>query len=299
MTPGAAMRSAAAFVLLTCIAADARGLSPQGGEARSTLTEVLRSSTDRRALERAASTLARSPDPRDLALLGQLLRDAAFLARLDDLQDGKTVHLSRVMAALAEHPSPQAAELCLTLAEDPVYLAEGDRKSFLLEVLAKVRPMSERTAALFQGANEEGYFGFNARLLIANSSPRALALFESMMLDQEAPIESRVECLHVGIVPHRIEPPILQAADRIVSRASEHAIVIGVIESVFDFRQQWFGLESGISKPPPWQRASGESRRLALRLAGIARARNDLDPELRAAVDRAWKTLQALSAGQK
>ena len=35
-------------------------------------------------------------------------------------------------------------------------------------------------------------------------SPRALALFETMMLDKETPLEARVECLHVS--SYRIAP---------------------------------------------------------------------------------------------
>ena len=108
--------------------------------------EILRASTDRDALEQAASALARSHDPADLDLLGRLLRDQRFLARLDDLSGLKTRHLSRVIATLGEHPTPQIVELCLMLAEDPVFGAEGDRKSFVLEVLGAVRPMEARTS---------------------------------------------------------------------------------------------------------------------------------------------------------
>jgi hypothetical protein len=246
--------------------------------------EVLVSSTDRDALERAASALARSGDAASVAYLGQLLRDPAFLARLDDLSTLKTFHLGQVMSALAEHPTPPIVELCLALAEDPVFTAEGDRKSFALEILAAVKPMSERTAAVFQRANEEGYFGFNARLIAANGSPRALALFESMMLDKRQPVESRIECLHVGILPRRTEGAILAAADRVLSRTSESAIAGAVIESVFDFRQQWFGLESGIGRPPGWQAAPPSALRPALALADKALARRDLKPSLRQAV---------------
>ena len=69
------------------------------------------SSTDRDVLERAASALARSGDAASVAYLGQLLRDPAFLARLDDLSTLKTFHLGQVMSALAEHPTPPIVEL--------------------------------------------------------------------------------------------------------------------------------------------------------------------------------------------
>src|SRR2546423_12777830 len=140
-------------VLVTLAGAGSTGICQQVSSPGSTARTVLKTSTDREALERAASTLARSGDEGDLALLGQLLRSREFLARLDDLSNLQTRHLSRVMAALAERPTPQILELCLTLAEDPVFVAEGDRKSFVLELLAKVKPMNEPTAAVFQRSN--------------------------------------------------------------------------------------------------------------------------------------------------
>jgi hypothetical protein len=256
--------------------------------------QVLRSSTDGEALERAAISLVRSGTSSNLEVLSRFLRDPGFLRRLDPSPGLKTLHLSKVMAALAEHPTPQVADLCLTLAEDPAYVAVDDRESFLLEIIAKLKPMSQRAADVFQAANEQGYFGFNARLLTANASPRALALFETMMLDKDTPVESRVECLHVAVLPHRSELPILQAADRIVSRASERGIVIGVIESVFDFRQEWFGIESGISGSPAWQTASAGSLRFAAALAAKMLQRRDLTATLHNKVEHERRTIVSL-----
>ena len=261
---------------------------PSGG--RSTSRDVLRSSTNRDSLERAAIAVVRSGDSRDLAFLGQLLRGNEFLARLDD--QPATAHLSRVMRAMAEHPTPQIVDLCLTLAEDPVFIASGDRKSFVLELLGAVRPMDDRTAGVFQRANAEGYFAFNARLLADNGSPRALGLFESMMLDKSVPAEDRIQCLHVSIVPRRAEPAMLRVAEHVLSRTSERSIAGGVVESVFDYHQQWFGLESGISEPAGWGSAPTESLRIAMPLADSALARRDLAPALRETVSRARRTVE-------
>lgn len=260
----------------------------------SNFEQVLRSSTDADALQRVAVSLADSGTSSNLELLGRFLRDPGFLGRLDPSPAGKTRHLSKVMAALSEHPSAQVADLCLTLAEDPAFVAVDDRESLLLEAIAKVKPMSERALEVFRNANDQGYFGFNARLLTANASPRALALFETMMLDKETPLEARVECLHVSVLPHRTELPILQAADRILSRASERGIISGTIESVFDFRQTWFGIESGISGSPAWQTASAESLRFAATLAAKVLQRRDLTPSLRNKVEGERGTIVSL-----
>jgi hypothetical protein len=253
----------------------------QPGIALSAAREVVRSSSNRVELEQAASALAGSSDPRDLTLLGQLLRDRGFLGRLDDSEKLQTLHLGKVMETLASHPSPQTAALCLTLANDPVFLAEDDRKSLLLVALAAVKPMSVRAVAVFQQTNEEGYFSSNAVLLAGNGSPRALTVFESMMLDHEVPIARRIDLLHASIVPRRTELPILGEADRMVSRTSEPALAAGVIESVFDFQPSWFGRTSNIRMPPPWTSASPDSLRAALQLAEKAEARPRLSPSLR------------------
>src|SRR5262245_26220757 len=263
------MRKAIVLAVMFALAACGSVSSSQRETSGLTAREVLKSSTDREALERAAITLARSGDAGDFALLGQLLRDREFLARLDDLNNVATFHLSRVIAALAEHPTQQLVDLCLTLAEDPVFL-ENDRKSLVLEFLASVKPMSERTAAVFQRSNDEGYFAFNALLLAGNGSPRALRLFESMMLSKDVPAEIRIESLHRSVLPRRTDPVILASADRILSRTSERIIVNAIVESAFDFQQQWFGIESGIPAAPKWENTSTDGLRGALALADKA-----------------------------
>jgi hypothetical protein len=289
----ASMRAAVVFVALWTAACCVHAYQTASA-GLSNAEQVLRSSTDGNALEGAAVSLARSGTSSNLELLSRFLRDPGFLSRLDSSQDLKTRHLGNVMAALAEHPTQQVADLCLTLAEDPVYVAVDDRESFLLEIIAKVKPMSQRAADVFQTANEQGYFAFNSRLLTENASPRALALFETMMLDIDTPVESRVECLHVSVLPHRTELRILKAADQIVSRASERGIVIGVTESVFDFQQKWFGIESGISGSPAWQTASSDSLRFAAALAAKTLQRRDLTASLHNKVEHERGTIVSL-----
>jgi hypothetical protein len=291
----ATMRVRAAVFFVALWTAAGRGYAYQAASSEgSNAVQVLRSSTDAEVLQRTAISIARSGTAANLEVLGRLLHDPEFLRRLDPSPDFKTAHLSKVMAALAEHPTPQVADLCLSLAEDPAYIAVDDRQSFLLEIVAKVKPMSQRAADLFRNANEQGYFAFNARLLTENASPRALALFETMMLDRDEPLESRVECLHVSFVPHRTELPILQVADQIVARASERGLVLGVTESVFDFRQEWFGIESGIAGSPSWQTASPDSLRLAAAWAAKLLQRRDLTASLHKRVEQQRSTILSL-----
>jgi hypothetical protein len=107
-----------------------------------------------------------------------------------------------------------------------------------------------------------------------------------MMIDKTVPVESRIESLHKAILPRRVEPTILVSADRILSGTREPAIATAVIESLFDFQQRWFGIESGVSGPPKWEGASTDTLRSALALADKALARRDLNPALRTTVSR-------------
>jgi hypothetical protein len=73
-----------------------------------------------------------------------------------------------------------------------------------------------------------------------------------------------------------------------------------VVESVFGFRQEWFGIESGISQPPAWENASDDALRSAVTLADKALRRLDLTAALRATVSQARRTIaQVLSARGK
>jgi hypothetical protein len=280
-----------AFLVYICAAA---GLSQQVSVPPGQPPQVLRTSSDPEALERAASALARSKDDRDLELLARLLRDDSFLKRLDKPGNPKAYHLGRVMAVLAEHPTERTAHLCLMLADDSIFLAEDARQIYLLETLAAVKPMSEPAAAVFRRTNEEGYFASNASLLAANGGPRALGLFESMMLQRNVPVERRIDCLHAAVVPRRTELPILRTCGRILSHTTERALAAGVIESVFEYKPEWFGLAVNSPTPPAWQSARPETLRFAFTLADQALGRREIDPKLRKKVAKTKEDIAQL-----
>jgi hypothetical protein len=253
--------------------------------------DVLRSSTDRAALERAASALARNGDETSLGRLQQLLTDATFLARLDDIAAAETRHVAAVIAALGERPNPRVVALCELLAEHPVFVSLIDRKGPVLDVLASAAPMTDKTAAIFERSNDDGYFSSNALLLAANGSPAALRVFESMMGDTTQPAANRVESLHRGLVPRRHQVAILRMASRILAKTRERAIALGTVESIFDYKQEWFGIESRMIKPEGWNNVSTDVRQAALVVADQALARRDLTAALRALVTEQRRTL--------
>jgi hypothetical protein len=237
---------------------------------------ILATSRDRGALEAAAVELASSGDRAAIADLGQFLRAGDALARLDNLASPpeKALHLSRVFAALQQHPSPATAELCLVVLRSPDFLADDDRKIFLLPALAAVRPMSESVLDVFRQTNAEGYYNLNALLLVKNGSPNALVLFEEMIRDAGIEPSQRVDALHSAVLPYRTQLAVFQAMNHLLDADLPDEVRVGVIETIFDNRSaDWFGVRKFPPTPPPWETASDEALRLVLAMADKVRTR--------------------------
>ena len=261
--------------------------------------EVLKTSHDREALEEAAKLLAASDDPAFLKALGDFLGRGEALARLDDLGDPsfKTYHLARVLRELEQQPSAATAELCLRLVHEPDFLADDDRKIFLLPALAAVKPMSEQTVEVFRRTNAEGYENLNVRLLVMNGSPLALALFEGMIRDEESPAERRVDGLHAAVLPYRTELAVLRSVDRLLAGDLAEPVRIGAVETVFDYRsREWFGPAKSPPAPQPWESAATEALRFVLGLGDRVTARGGLPPTLAEAVARTVRLVREILA---
>ena len=273
-----------------------------GSEQLLSNVDVLRSSGDPDSLERAAVALASSGNAEAIAQLGEFLRRADFLYRLDDLTDSdvKTLHLQEVMAALQAHPNAAIGELCVALSEDETFMSDDERMDFILETLSAVVPMTEEGADLFRRTNVEGYFAFNAPLLVKNGSPRALELFEWMMQDRNVPGNRRIDSLHRSLLPYRTILPVLNSVQRLLAANLEFPVAVGLIETIFDFQsRRWFGPAIGAPKPPAWESASDEVLHAILRLAEQSRNRGDWPQPLLVAIDQTVETVEQILASRK
>jgi len=263
---------------------------------------LLKTSTDRERLERAARDLAASADPAAIRGLGRMLAGRDLLARLDDLQDpsSKTRHLGNVLAELARHPSAETGALAVALANSPDFLADDDRRIDLLPALAAVRPMTAAGADVLRRAAAEGYVSTVIPLLAQNGSPQALALFEALVLQPGADVESRVADIHASIVPCRSDLGLLRSVEHMLSaRDLDPRLAAALFESLFDDRsREWFGPARRPPTPPAWEAASTEAIAQALRVAALAR-RHRLPPPLAATVERAASSLRAALARRK
>ncbi|PYS34084.1 MAG: hypothetical protein DMG14_30300 [Acidobacteria bacterium] len=260
---------------------------------------VLRSSRDRNSLERAAVALANMADPAAVLQLGEFLRRSEFLARLDNVRssDAKTLHLREVMAALAAHPIAAVGELCLTLSKDKNFLDDEDRMDSLLETLAAVKPMTEEAAEFFSRTNVDGYFAFNAPLLVKNGSPRALELFESMVRDRSVDVNRRIDSIHRVVLPYRTSLPVVNSAERLLSADLEDSVAAGLVETIFDYKpKQWFGPAVRSPRPPEWQSASPEALQTVVRLGEKVSGRRFVGPDLAGVIQRTILEVQKVLA---
>jgi hypothetical protein len=270
-------------------------------EERQRLTTILKVSHDRDELETAAAALAASEDPTAHADLGEFLASAEALARLDDLTSSsfKMSHLTRVFLVLEQHPTPSSAELCLRLIREPAFLAEDDRKIYLLPALAAVRPMSAAAAEVFRETNLQGYYNLNVRLLVQNGSPNALAVFEEMIRDYDVPAERRVDAVHAAVLPRRTELPVLQTAERLLFGV-DNDVVIGVIETIFDNRsREWFGPARNPPAPPPWDKSSDDVLEFVLTIADKAEKQLGLPKLLLDAINNTVTDIREILASRR
>jgi hypothetical protein len=258
---------------------------------------TIETAEERAEVALSAIALAKSDDPAALDALAGLLARQDVLARLDQLDEPqvKTLNLKRVLKLLAEQPSPETAAVCLRLSREPAFLADDDRQVFLIEALAAVRPMSADTVQYFRDTTAQGYYSFNAPLLVKNGSPAALALFEEMIRDTAVPAERRVDALHAGVLTHRTTTAVLEMVRRLLAANLEPAVNVGLVESVFDYRgKEWFGPHPPV--PPNYRTAQADVLRLLVTLGREAVEAPGVSAELRERVEEVMRVATALLA---
>ena len=258
---------------------------------------VLKESSHRESLAVSAIALASSGQPEAFARLALFLQNDAFLARLDALEEPqrKFSNLSQVLKALKKHPTQATGKLCEALVASPAFMAEPDRMIFLLPALAAVRPMSETALAIFRRFNGEGYFNSNGPLLVSNGDPKALKLFAEMVADADHYEPDRIDMIHWALLPHRLQPGVVEMARGLFDRGLTPAVEKALVETLFDDQsEEWFGPARNAPVAPRW--SSGETSVLEayLKLGRYLQETRKTPPELEAAVEKALQEIRAV-----
>jgi hypothetical protein len=261
---------------------------------------VLAAEADRERLAGAAMTLASAGQSQAAEALGRWLTVPDFWARLDVLDDPdlKTTNLAAVLGAMAKHPTRANEPLALALLADEGFLSDSDRAGFVLPVLAAARPMSETAAALLRRTNDEGYRNSNGPLLVANGSPRAMAVFVEMVADRGVPAEDRVDMIRWSVPTHRGDPGVLDALAPLVDGRLEPEVDRALLETLFDYQgDDWYGVARFPPVPPSWSAVDtsvlGRFLDLGFRLAQTRGLPDDLKATIESTLEDIRKELAA------
>lgn len=205
-----------------------------------------------------------------------------------------------IISALAGAPIPEVASLCLDLGRDPDFLAVDERLIELLQALAAVKPMTDEAVAFFAAQNPRGYAPSNAILLGRNASPKALALFETMLYAPGAELDDQIETVRTSLLPVRTELAVIESLSRLLRRNNAASLEVALVETLFDYQPaKWFGKIRDYPKPPPWSEGSNAALTKALTVAKRQRSNKRLPAELRRTVRETAEQLQAALATEE
>lgn len=254
--------------------------------------EVLRKSKNPAQLLAAAQSIVQSRNETAIRQLRVHLADAGFLARLDPAPAASPdeSNLAKIFATAKRYSSPGVEALCLALASAPEYDTNADRLLEVLETLAAAsRPMTAAAVEVFNRTNGQAFYSTNGRLLIENSSPRAMRLLGEMLTSTSRELERRRELAHELLPRHRIELPVLQLVNTLLDQQIDESTANVLIESLFDYQPgAWYGKRRDRPKPASWATAPSASKRAAATVATKALARPALPAALRDVV-AAWQ----------
>ena len=261
------------------------------------LTAILSTAVDRKLLTASAEKLAASGQSQAVQALARCLVEPGFLRRLDalDVPDLKLANLSHILTTLAAHPTEASEDVGLALLANRGFQSDPDRDSWVLSILASVRPMSERVERVFRQTNSAGYRNSNALLLVANASPRSLGLFREMASDSGVPKEDRVDMIRWAIPAHRLIPSVVECVALLLDRRLEAEVDQALFETLFDFGgDKWFGKTRQPPNPQPWAKADTRTLQMVLDLGQrLRQERGPLSDSMQSAVDRTTREIRS------
>jgi hypothetical protein len=178
---------------------------------------TLRQSMDPKELVHAAQVLATSDDPADHRSLSDALVDAGFLGRLDDdaAYEGRInqLRVGRVLRTLGKHVDASRGALLVRLTGDQVFLQQELRIDLLIKACASLRPSPPEVVAFWEAhcQPDDGFANLTIAAVIENSSPPALELFVTSLLDPAHDESDKLEWLRQEVLTHRQNVELLRA----------------------------------------------------------------------------------------
>ena len=214
--------------------------------------DSLTSDLEPKALLRAAVLIAASDDHDAHEALGQQLRSAAFLARLDTAEDyqrrpRRRLRVRRVLLELTRRSDDSLLGMLTSLTSDATFLASRARTSLLIEACAAIRGADgDMPAELIQFLGEhcqhnDGYSQVTARALVDNGSEAALTLFAAKLCDPSHVDGSKIGWMRNLMLEHRNELAALRMAHGVLREGLAEELRVAMVEVLFDHRPlEWY-----------------------------------------------------------
>lgn len=209
--------------------------------------------SDGEAAARSALAFARSSKPEAIALVKKALLDPKFIDRIMKVATAERCVMPPILRALAQNPAKPAREAFVALVSSKVWGEDPDatdgsmRPMMLLRATAVFRPVTPEIVELWKQRSvpTSGWANVTTSVLADNATAEAVAQFEAMLRDPAFDVSSRISWLHSDLLAHRSTVALLELAGRLLDGKLEAALKTGVIEAVFDYQQQWFGMCPG------------------------------------------------------
>lgn len=272
-----------------------------------TAIEVLRTSSDAGKLTKAAQELAISKDAPSLESLRASLETPRFLDTIDPPAKPPASRLAmnvwKVLRSLTGNKAPDARRVIEALTQAPPFQKHIARVDLLLEATQELRPPGERVVGYWKSYAGHGdlHAPVLQRILLANGSPEALALFLAMMSNEGFPPERRVSWIRAGVPRYRNEERYLAMATTLVDDKVVSPVVRrGAVEAVFDWDDEW-GPTHGpnVYTPAPRGLMNKAARERVREVAKAARSRLEVPVGLDAKITGVLAELDAIDGHEK
>ena len=180
----------------------------------------------------------------------------------------------------------------LSLCDNPAFGAHIGRADLLVQVLVSIRPSPPEAIDFWRqhGATGALYQHLVPHALADNGSVPAIALLEEHLLEEARPADDKRRWIRDGVLRHRFELPMIQAAEHLVKRLPTD-LAVSLTEVYFIYNERWY-LSCDPPKPQPLSEASLEARRHYLAIAEHALQSLPLNDELRERVDATRQALR-------
>jgi hypothetical protein len=261
---------------------------------------IFRESTEPKVLVDNAAQFAASDDSSDHTTLVGVLNSQDFLARLNtseeyNTQSPKQLRVAKVIRVLRDSQHAVSKQTLTVLAQGGPFIAnDWRRQELLVRALVTVRPATPPAVKYWddQSTPRSVNRHITIEMLCENGTEPALALFEGKLIDPAQETIYKVSWIHAFMLLHRNKRPMLEAAERMITKTLPPELRYTVLETLCDYDARWYPC---CYKPRPPSRLliQEDAKPVLGRICRHAKTNMDLGPRLRLAVETTYREIGA------